>query len=111
MENHHLTNSHNKQQFNRFFRKVIGISFLLTGILAILLSLNIIEYVDLRPNRIAIFNDPHTWEVFMLGVMCMSFGIANILSPSMKLIGKINNLVLLISFVAVFLGVLLKKAP
>ena len=107
MENHQTTNSRNEQQ-NRFFRNVIGISFLITGILAILLSLNIIEYVDLHPNRIAIFNDPHTWEVFMLGVMCTSLGIANILSPGMKLIGKINNIVLLISFIAVLLGVLLK---
>lgn len=107
MENHHLPNSRNEQQ-NRFFRKVIGSSFVITGILAILLSLNIIEYVDLHPNRIAIFNDPHTWEVFMLGIMCMSFGIANLLSPAMKLIGKINNFVLLIAFIAVLLGVLLK---
>jgi len=108
MENQPLTNSHNEQQ-NRFFRRVIGISFLITGILAILLSLNIIEYVDLHPNRIEIFNDPHTWEVFMLGVLFMSFGIANILSPRMKLIGKINNFVLLIAFLAVLLGVILNK--
>lgn len=108
MENRQVTNSRS-EQVNHFFRKVIGISFLVTGSLAILLSLNLIEYVDLQPNRIAIFNDPHTWEVFMLGVTCISFGIANLLPPGMKLLGKINILVLIISFLAVSLGVLLKK--
>lgn len=50
-----------------FLQAVVGLGFLLTGVLAILLWLDVIEFVDLRPNRIAIFNDPHTWQVFVLG--------------------------------------------
>lgn len=98
-----------KKQVNQIFIKVIGVSFCITGILAILVSLNILEYVDLRPNRIAIFNDPHTWEVFAFGVCSTSFGIANLLSPKKKIFGKINIAILIISFLAVLLAVILRK--
>ena len=82
---------------------------ILGGVLAILVSLSVIPYVDTRPSRIAIFNDPHTWEVFALGVMLTTFRFASIIPPRMKLLGRLNNWVLLISFVAVVIGVILEK--
>jgi hypothetical protein len=79
------------------------------GMLTILLSLNIIPYVDLRPNRIAVFNDPHTWEVFAVGMTMLCFGIANILPPHMKWLGRLNTILLLVSFLAVVIGFILKR--
>ncbi len=82
---------------------------ILAGILTIFLSLNIIPYVDLRPSRIAVFNDPHTWEVFAVGMTMLCFGIANILPPQMKWLGRLNTILLLASFSAVVIGFILKK--
>ena len=79
------------------------------GILTMLVSVDLLPYMDLHPSRIAIFNDPHTWEVFAVGTMMLSLGIANILPPHLKFLGKINLFVLLISFLAVVIGVLIKK--
>ncbi len=87
----------------------LGILPIVSGILDILISFNIIEYVDTRPNRIAIFNDPHTWEVFALGTTLLFFGIGNILPTRMKLLGKLNTFLLLTSFCAVVIGVILQK--
>jgi len=97
-----------------FGRSPLGKFFLgglpmLGGVLTILVSLSVLPYIDTRPNRIAIFNDPHTWEVFALGVMLTTFGLAAIIPPRMKLLGNLNRWVLLISFVAVVIGVILKK--
>lgn len=105
----------NKQRATEEFgRSPLGKFFLgglpiLGGVLTILVSLNTLSYVDLRPNRIAIFNDPHTWEVFAVGVMLTTFGLASLIPPNTKLLGRLNNWVLLISFVAVVVGILLKK--
>ena len=82
---------------------------ILAGILTILLSLNIFPYVDLRPSQIAVFNDPHTWEVFAVGMTMLCLGIANLLPPHMKWFGRLNNFILLVSFLAVVIGVILKK--
>lgn len=79
------------------------------GVLTILVSLNILPYTDLRPNRIAIFNDPHTWEVFAVGMTMLCFGLANSIPSHMKTIGRINIIVLFTSFTAVVIGVLLKR--
>ena len=93
----------------QFFQAVVGLGFLLTGVLAILLSLDVIEYVDLRPNRIAIFNDPHTWQVFVLGVMFTSLGLAGFIPVRMRWLGRMNIIVLLVSFLAVVVGIVLEK--
>lgn len=87
----------------------LGILPILAGVLDILISLNIIPYVDIRPNQIAVFNDPHTWEVFALGTTLLFFGMANILPARMKLLGRLNTYLLLISFIAVVIGVILQK--
>lgn len=79
------------------------------GVLTILVSLNILPYIDLRPNRIAIFNAPHTWEVFAVGMNMLCFGVANIIPPQMKTLGRINVILLLTSFTAVLIGILLKR--
>jgi hypothetical protein len=79
------------------------------GVLTILVSLNILPYTDLRPNRIAIFNDPHTWEVFAVGMTMLCFGFANIIPPQMKTLGRINVFLLFTSFTAVLIGILLKR--
>lgn len=97
-----------------FAQSAVGKFFLgglpiLAGILTILLSLNIIPYVDLRPNQIAVFNDPHTWQVFAVGMTMLCFGIANILPPDLKWLGRLNTILLLASFLAVVIGVVLKK--
>ncbi len=92
-----------------FFRFFIGILLIISGIVDILVSFKIIEYVDTRPNQIAIFNDPHTWEVTMLGATLLFFGIANLLPAKMKIIAIINNFLLLVSFSAVVIGVILQK--
>lgn len=97
-----------------FGRSLLGKFFLgclpiLGGILAILVSLNVVPYVDTRPSRIAIFNDPYTWEVFSLGVMLTAFGSANIIPARMRLLGRINLWILAVSFLAVVIGVILKK--
>lgn len=103
-----LTESRRKAT-TRFFQVVVGIGFLLTGVLAMLLSLDVIEYVDLRPNRIAIFNDPHTWQVFLLGVMFTSLGLAGFIPVRMRWLGRMNIIVLLVSFLAVVVGIVLEK--
>lgn len=95
-----------KSPLGKFF---LGGLPILGGVLTILVSLSVLPYVDIHPNRIAIFNDPHTWEVFAVGVMLTTFGLASIIPQRMKLIGKINIWILLISFLAVVLGVILKK--
>jgi hypothetical protein len=82
---------------------------ILSGILDILISFDVIEYIDTRPERIAIFNDPHTWEVFALGATLLFFGIANILPARMKFLARVNNYLLLASFSAVVVGVVLQK--
>lgn len=92
--------------FGKFF---LGGLPILAGILTILLSLNIIPYVDLRPNQIAIFNDPRTWEAFAVGMTMLCFGIANLLPPRMKWLGRLNAIILLVSFLAVVIGVIMKK--
>ena len=108
MENDAHTHTPKKHNYPllRFF---IGVLLMISGVVDILVSLNIIKYVDTRPNRIAIFNDPHTWEVFALGATLLFFGIANILPARMKILGRINNYLLLISFLAVVIGVILQK--
>ena len=103
-----------KQSAEEFGKSPLGKLFfgglpILAGVLAILVSLSVLPYIDTRPNRIAIFNDPHTWEVFALGIMLTTFGLASIIPPKMKLLGRLNNWMLLISFLAVVLGVVLKK--
>ena len=103
-----------KQSAEEFGKSPLGKFFfgglpILAGVLAVLVSLSILPYIDTRPSRIAIFNDPHTWEVFALGVMLTTFGLASIIPPKMKLLGRLNNWMLLISFLAVVLGVVLKK--
>ncbi len=103
-----------RQSAEEFGASPLGKLFLgglpiLGGVLTILVSLDVLPYVDLRPNRIAIFNDPHTWEVFALGVTMTTFGLAAIIPPGMKLLGNLNKWVLLISFLAVVIGVILKK--
>jgi len=95
-----------KSPLGKFF---LGGLPILAGILAILVCLNVIPYVDTRPNRIAIFNDPYTWEVFALGVAMTAFGFANIIPARMRLLGRINVWILGISFLAVVIGVVLKK--
>ena len=108
-------NTENKRQSAEAFGKSpLGKLFLgglpiLGGMLTILVSLSVLPYVDLHPNRIAIFNDPHTWEVFAVGVMLTTFGLASVIPPRMKLFGRLNNWALLISFIAVVIGVILKK--
>lgn len=103
-----------RRSAEEFGRSPLGKLFLgglpiLGGVLTILVSLSVLPYIDTRPSRIAIFNDPHTWEVFALGVMLTTFGLASIIPPKMKLLGRLNNWMLLISFLAVVLGVVLKK--
>lgn len=95
-----------KSPLGKFF---LGGLPILGGILTILVSLNILPYVDLHPNRIAIFNDPHTWQAFAVGVMLTTFGFASIIPPKMKLLGILNTTLLLVSFLAVVIGVILKK--
>lgn len=97
-----------------FGKSLLGKFFLgglpiLGGILTILVSLNILPYVDLHPNRIAIFNDPHTWQAFAVGVMLTTFGFAFIIPPRLKILGILNTYLLLISFLAVVIGVILRK--
>lgn len=108
MENNNHTNS-SELRNNLLFRFFIGILLIISGVVDILVSLNLIEYIDTRPDRIAIFNDPHTWEVFALGATLIFFGAANIIPARMKLLGKLNISLLLISFIAVVIGIILKK--
>jgi len=107
MENHNQIMAQEKKSLLIWF--FLGILPIVAGVLAILTSLNLIEYVDTRPSRIAIFNDPHTWEVFALGVMLTTFGLASLIPPRMRQLGRLNNWALLISFLAVVIGVILKK--
>ena len=79
------------------------------GVLTMLVSLNILPYIDLRSNRIAIFNDPHTWEVFAVGMTMLCFGFTNIIPPQMKTLGRINVILFFASLMAVVIGVLLKR--
>jgi len=108
MENNDQTNSsqRKKSPWVWFF---LGILPILSGVLDILLSFNVIEYVDTRPSRIAIFNDPQRWEVTLLGATLLFFGIANILPARMKFLARVNNYLLLVSFCAVVVGVVLQK--
>ena len=104
----------NRQSAERFGESPLGRFFIgalpiLAGVLTILVSLGSIPYVDTRPNRIAIFNDPHTWEVLALGVMLTTFGLASIIPPRMKWLGRANRWALLISFLAVVIGVMFRK--
>ena len=108
MENDNHTNVSNLRN-NSAFRFFIGIILIISGILDILISFDIIKYVDTRPNQIAIFNNPHTWEVFALGTTLLFFGIGNILPARMKVLGRLNIFLLLVSFVAVVIGVILQK--
>ncbi len=108
MENDNHTQTPEKNNYP-FLRLVIGVLLMVSGVVDILVSLNLLEYVDTRPNRIAIFNDPHTWEVFALGATLLFFGIGNILPTRMKILGRINKYLLLISFAAVVIGVILEK--
>ncbi len=108
MEDHNPivhTDYHNYPIF-RFF---IGISCLVSGVVNILASLNIIQYVDTRPNRLEIFDDTHSWQAFALGMTIFLFGVTNIRPARMELLGKISNYLLLISFLAVIIGVILQK--
>ena len=108
MENHNQTSSTERRK--KYLVVVfLGIFPIISGVLDILISLNMIEYVDTRPSRIAIFNDPHTWKVFALGATLLFFGIANILPPRMKFLGKLNICLLFVSFAAVVVGVILQK--
>lgn len=87
----------------------IGVLPIIAGVIDILLVFDVLEYVDIHPNRIAIFNDPHTWEVFALGTALLFFGIGNLLPPTMKSVLKIIRFLLMISVVAVIIGVILNK--
>lgn len=87
----------------------IGVLPMIAGIIDILLVFDVLEYVDTRPNQIAIFNDPHTWEVFALGTTLLFFGIGNLIPPRMKSLLRIIRFLFLISVVAVVIGVILKK--
>lgn len=108
-------NTENRKQFaSGFGKSPLGKLFLgglpiLGGVLTILVSLNILPYVDLRPTRIAIFNDPHTWEVFAVGILLTTFGLSTIIPQKMRIIGKLNLWVLFISFIAVTISVIFKK--
>jgi len=105
-DNHNNPPQQQKSPLVWFF---LGILPIISGVLDILISFDFIEYVDARPNQIAIFNDPHTWEVTMLGATLLFFGIANILPARMKFLGRLNTYLLLISFTAVVVGVILQK--
>ncbi len=99
---------------SNFAKSALGKLFLgglpiLGGALTILVSLNVLPYKDLHPNRIAIFNDPHTWEAFAVGMTMLCFGLANLIPPYMKKLGKLNTIILLISFIAILIGILLKR--
>jgi hypothetical protein len=109
-----LNTENKRQSVEAFGKSALGKFFLgwlpiIGGVLTILVSLSVLPYIDTRPSRIAIFNDPHTWEAFAVGVMLTTFGLASIIPPRMKLLGRLNNWVLLISFLAVVVGVILKK--
>lgn len=82
---------------------------LLGGVLTMLVSLSVLPYIDTRPSRIAIFNDPHTWEVFATGAMLSTFGLAFLIPPRMRWLGKLNNWALLVSVAAVVVGMLRSK--
>lgn len=82
---------------------------MIAGVIDILLVFDVLEYIDTRPSRIAIFNDPHTWEVFALGTTLLFFGIGNLIPPKMKSLLRINTFLFLISVIAVVIGVILKK--
>lgn len=109
-----MNTKNRKQSATEFSKSPLGKLFLgglpiLGGVLTILVSLDIIPYVDLHPNRIAIFNDPHTWEVFAVGVLLTTLGLASIIPQEMKIIGKLNLWMLFIAFIAVMIGVIFKK--
>lgn len=107
MENKRMTSAEfGASPLGRFF---LGWLPVLGGVLTVLVSLDILPYVDTRPSRIAIFNDPHTWEVFAVGVMFTTLGAAALIPPRLTWLGKFNNWVLLIAFMAVVIGVILKK--
>ena len=107
MENNKITaEAFGKSRLGKFF---LGGLPMLGGVLTILVSLDIVPYVDLRPERIAIFNDPHTWKVFATGVMLAAFGGTFIIPPQMKWLGRLNVWLLLIAFSAVVIGVILQK--
>ncbi len=108
MENHNQTSSTEKGK--KYLIVVFpGIFPIISGVLDILISLNLIEYVDIRPSRIAIFNGSQTWEVFALDVTLLLFGIANILPPRLKFLGGLKICLLFLSSTAVVVGVFLKK--
>lgn len=99
---------------DEFARSAAGRFFLgglpvLGGILTVLVSLDVLAYVDLHPNRIAIFNDPHTWQVFAVGTLMTSFGLAFLIPREAKRLGRLNTWVLLAAFLAVVVGVVLAK--
>lgn len=82
---------------------------LIGGTLTLLVALGVLPYRDLRPNRIAVFNDPHSWQVASVGVMLICFGLANLIPPRFRWIGRFNVLLLAASVLAVFVGVLLGR--
>jgi hypothetical protein len=108
MENHNHIVDANYHSYP-IFKFFIGLICLVNGAASILLSLNMIEHFNIRPNQTTIFNDPHTWQFFALGMTLFLFGVGNVLPEGMKLLGKINNCLLLVSFLAVVLGIILQK--
>lgn len=99
---------------DEFARSAAGKFFLgglplLGGILTVLVSLDVLAYVDLHPSRIAIFNDPHTWQAFAVGMLLSSLGLTFLLPREAKLLGRLNNWVLFTAFLAVVVGVVLAK--
>lgn len=102
-----------RQRAKDFASSPLGKLFLgglpiLGGVLTMLVSLSVLPYVDTRPDRIQVFNDPHTWEVFAVGLMMTTFGVASIIPPHMTLLVRLNKWLLLIAFLAVVTGVILK---
>jgi hypothetical protein len=108
MEDHNRIVDSNYHNYP-IYKFIIGLVCLAYGIPNILLSLNMIQYVDTRSNQLEIFNDPHSWQAFAWGMTLVLFGATNIRPARMELLGKINNYLLLIFFLAFIIGIILQK--
>lgn len=104
--NHIVDSNYHDYPIFKFF---IGLLCLIYGTVNILLSLNMIEYVGARSNRLEIFDDPHSWQALALSISLFLFGVTNIRPARMELLGKINNYLLLISLLAVIIGLIFQK--
>jgi hypothetical protein len=87
----------------------LGILPVVSGILAILQSLGILEDIDTHPSKIEVFNNSQRWEVTMIGASMLFFGIGNLLPPGMKFLGRLVAFLFVISFIAVAIGVILER--